>query len=73
MLFSSHFGNLVFGFFLATKLQKYYIIVCLFFILSCLANGKHSKENHKTKVTKKTKNKATKIFNEPDINSILMN
>ena len=47
-------------------LEKYYVIVCLFFIsscLSCLANGKHNKENHATKATKKTKkNEFTKIY-----------
>jgi hypothetical protein len=40
---------------LAPKLPKYYVIVCLFFILSCpscLKNGKHSAENHATYVTK---------------------
>ena len=45
------------------KLQKYYVIVCLFFISSCpscLANGKHRTENHATKVTKN-------ICNEPSI------
>ena len=55
VLFSSHFGNLVFVCFLAMKLQKYYVIVCLFFILSCpscLANGKHCTENQVTKKPK---------------------
>ena len=49
--------------FLATKLRKYYVIVCLFFILSCLsclANGKHCTENPATKVTKKPKMKLPK-------------
>ena len=50
MSVSSHFGNSVFGCFLATKLPKYYVIVCLFFILSCpscLANKKHCTKNQK--------------------------
>ena len=61
MLFSSHFGNLVFGGFWRQSLRKYNIIICLFFILSCpscpscLANGKHCTENHATKVTKNQK------------------
>ena len=49
--------------FLATKLWKYYVIVYLFFIsscLSCLANGKHCTENHATKVTKTPKTKLPK-------------
>ena len=48
-------------------LRKYYVIVCLFFISSCLANGKHRTENHTTKVKKKTQNEVTKICNEPGI------
>ena len=56
VLFSSHFGNLVFG-------KQYYVIVCLFFILFrpfCLANGKHHTESHATKATKKLKTKLPK-------------
>ena len=52
-----------FWLFLVTKLRKYYVKVCLFFILSCpscLANGKHHTENHATKVTKKPKTKLPK-------------
>ena len=60
MLFSSHFGNFGFWLFLATKLRKYYVIVCLFFISSCLANRKHHTENHATKVTKEPKTKLPK-------------
>ena len=50
MLLSSHFGHLVLGCFWATKLRKYCIIVCLFFIssylscMSCLANRKQRSE-----------------------------
>ena len=61
------FWWLGFWLFFAMKLQNYYLIVCLFFICSrpsCLANGKHYRENQVTKVTKKTKNEVTKICNE---------
>ena len=43
-----------------TKLRKYYVTVCLFFIFSCLANGKHCTGNHATKVTKIPKTKLPK-------------
>ena len=55
--------------FLATKLPKYYVIVCLFFISSCpscLASGKHRTESHATK-WRKTKTEVTKICDEPGI------
>ena len=67
MLFPVHFGNLVFGcfwLFSAIKLRKYYVIVCLCFIMpcpSCLANGKHHIEEQATKVRIKTKKEVTKI------------
>ena len=54
------FWWLGFWLFFAMKLQNYYLIVCLFFICSrpsCLANRKHYRENHATKVTKKPKTK----------------
>ena len=66
------FWWLSFWLFLATKLQKYYLIVCLFFILSCpscqscLANRTHCTENHATKVTKTQKTKLPK-WNENNI------
>ena len=43
--------RLSFWLFLATMLTRYYIIVCLFFLLSypsCLANGIHHIENQAT-------------------------
>ena len=56
---SFHFGNLFFGCFWRRSYQNIrYLIVCLFFILSCpscLPNGKHRTENHATKVTKNQK------------------
>ena len=67
MLFSSHFGNLVFGCFWqqVTKILRN----SLFFIFSCpscLANGQHCTKNHATKVTKKLKTKLPKyVSNEP--------
>ena len=62
MLFSFHFCNLVFACF---GRRKYYVIVCLFFILSCpscLANGKHHKEINASKVKKKPKMKLPKYY-----------
>ena len=44
-----------FWLFLATKLPKYYVIICLFFILSCLTNRKQNIENHATYLTKNQK------------------
>ena len=59
MLFPSHFGNLVFGcFWRWSSKNTMYLIACLFFISSCLpslSNGKHTTENHATKVTKNQK------------------
>ena len=56
------------------KLQKYYVVVCLFFIsfcLSCLANGKHRTENHATKVTKKPTTKLPKYVMSRALNNTL--
>ena len=50
-----------------TKILKYYVI---FVYILQGKTGKteiECKENHATKVTKKTKNEVTKIFNEPGI------
>ena len=52
--------NLVFGCFRATKLPKYYVIVCLLFLLSKARQGKW-KENHATKMTKEPKMKLPKF------------
>ena len=61
MSFSSHFGNLVFWVFLATKLPKYYEIVCL---LSLLSKARQTKRNSRNQNDAKTRNEATKISNE---------
>ena len=65
MSFLSHFGNLVFGCFWRGSYQSTYYIFT--------EQGKTGKteicgkENHATKMTKKTKNKVTKICNEVGI------
>jgi hypothetical protein len=50
-----------FGFFFATKLPKYYEIVCL---LSLLCKARQTKRNSRNQNDAKTRNEATKISNE---------
>ena len=67
MSFSSHFGNLVFGcFWQWSYLPKYFVIVCLLFLLS---KARQAKQKFKVKKScnhndEKTKNEVTKIYNE---------
>ena len=68
------FWELCFWSLLATKLQKYYVIVCSFFISSCpscLANRKHFTENHATRVKKKPKKNLPKYVISRAIEALL--
>ena len=64
MLFSSHFGNLVFGCFCdnVTKILRNSLFI-YHFSLACLAlqTGKHRTENHETYITKMRKNEVTNM------------